>query len=132
MTLLLDSNAFIWWMNDDKRLGQKAKAAIANPLNKVYLSNLTLLECSIKMKIGKLRIDFKAVDAAISDSLFYELRFDTLAARHFVDTPTLTWADPFDIALIAQAIAKRMTLVTSDHNIIETRLDGLQVLDSRR
>jgi len=31
MTILLDTNAFIWWVADDKRLGNKARVDIANP-----------------------------------------------------------------------------------------------------
>jgi PIN domain nuclease of toxin-antitoxin system len=132
MILLLDTNAFIWWINDDVRLGKRARADIASPLHKVYVSNLTLFECSIKVKIKKLKIDFDLVDEAISHGQFYELRFDTQVARQFVAELELEWADPFDAALIAQAIAKRMTLVTSDYHILKSSLAGLQVIDARK
>lgn len=132
MILLLDTSVLIWWINDDKKLGRKTRSAIINPANLVYVSSLTLFECSIKAKTGKLKIDFGAVDQAISTNELKELRFDTLSARQFIDIPKLPMADPFDAALIAQAISKNMTLVTSDEHILNSRLNGLLLVDARK
>ena len=116
MKILLDTNAFIWWVSDDKHLGTKSRGLIANPTNKVFVSNLSIFECSIKVRLGKLKIEF---------------RFDTLAARQFLDQKNMPHADPFDYAITAQAISKRMTLITSDANILRSELDDLQVIDAR-
>lgn len=132
MIILLDTNAFIWWILDDRRLGVKAKKEIANSNNNIYLSNLSLLECSIKVKLGKLDIDFDIVDKEISEGRFLELRYDTLASRQFVRQDSLKQTDPFDDAIVAQAISKHMTLITSDDHIIESRIDGLQVIDATK
>lgn len=131
MIILLDTNAFIWWVSDDERLGTKSRGIIANPSNKVYVSNLSILECSIKVRLGKLRIEFTDVDKEISEGRILELRYDTLAARQFVDQKGMHQADPFDFAITAQAISKRMTLITSDDNILNSGLDGLQVIDAQ-
>lgn len=131
MILLLDTNAFIWWVSDDGRLGRKSRADIANPANDVYISNLSLFECSIKAKLGKLKIDFTGVDQEISEDRLQELRFDTLAARQFVDQPNMPQSDPFDAAIVAQAVAKHMTLITSNHYILESSILGLRVLDAK-
>jgi PIN domain nuclease of toxin-antitoxin system len=53
MKLLLDTNAFIWWVVDDHQLGRKSRTDIANPMNDVYISNVSMFECSIKAKLGK-------------------------------------------------------------------------------
>ena len=129
MILLLDTNTFLWWVSDDNRLGKKARADIANPANDVYVSNLSIFECGIKAKLGRLRIDFSAVDREISEGRLLELRFDTLVARQLVDQEDMPQSDPFDAAIVAQAIAKRMTLITSDHHILESSLSGLRVID---
>lgn len=131
MTILLDTNAFIWWVSDDLRLGVKARSLIANPANKVYISNLSLLECSIKVRLGKLTIEFDDVDKEISESRILELKYDTLSARQFVSQKSLPQADPFDTAITAQAISKRMTLITSDVHILDARLDGLHTIDAQ-
>jgi PIN domain nuclease of toxin-antitoxin system len=132
MIILLDTNAFIWWIADDKRLGSKARADIANPENNVFISNLSLLECSIKVRLGKLKIDFGAVDKEISESRLLELRYDTLAARQFVNQQDLPQADPFDIAIVAQAVSKHMTLITSDDHILEASIPGLYIIDATK
>jgi PIN domain nuclease of toxin-antitoxin system len=131
MTILLDTNAYIWWVSDDTRLGVKARGLIANPANKIYISHISILECSIKVRLGKLKIDFGDVDKEISEGNLLELRFDTLAARQFVAQQNMPQADPFDVAITAQAISKHMTLITSDDNILTSGLDGLQVIDAR-
>ena len=132
MVTLLDTNAFLWWLADDARLGEKARSVIASPSNAVYVSNLSLFECAIKAKLGKLTIDLKAVDQEISEGRLLELRFDTEAARHFVDYVQLPHSDPFDTALVAQAIVKRMTFITSDNLVLATKLDGLLSMDATK
>jgi PIN domain nuclease of toxin-antitoxin system len=132
MILLLDTNAFIWWVSDDIRLGRKARADIANPSNDVYISNLSMFECSIKSKLGKLKIDFNAVDQEISEGRLLELRFDTLVARQLVSQQNLPQNDPFDAAIVAQAVAKHMMLMTSDHHILEASVAGLHTLDAQK
>jgi PIN domain nuclease of toxin-antitoxin system len=61
-----------------------------------------------------------------------ELKFDTLVARQYIDQANLPQADPFDTALVAQAIAKHMTLVTSDHLILESKVTGLHYIDAKK
>lgn len=131
MILLLDTNAFIWWVSDDVRLGRRARANIASATNDVYISNLSMFECSIKAKLGKLKIDFNAVDQEISEGRLVELRFDTLVARQLIDQENLPQSDPFDAAIVAQAVAKRMILVTSDDRILESSIDGLSTIDAK-
>jgi PIN domain nuclease of toxin-antitoxin system len=94
MILLLDTNTFIWWVADSPKLGRKARADIANPDNDVYVSNLTMFECSIKVKQGKLKIDFDAVDQEISSGNLLELRFDTLVARQYVNPKPIRLIQP--------------------------------------
>ena len=118
-------------MSDDNRLGVKSRRLIANPSNKVYVSNLSILECSIKVRLGKLKIEFADVDKEISEGRLLELRYDTLAAKQFVDQKNMPQADPFDFAITAQAISKSMILITSDDNILDSRLEGLQVIDAQ-
>lgn len=132
MILLLDTNAFIWWVTDDSRLGKQLRTDIANSANDVYISNLSLFECSIKSRIGKLKINFDDVDQEISEGRLLELRFDILVARQFADQQSLPQSDPFDAALVAQAVAKHMTLVTSDHHILQSGISGLHCLDARK
>ncbi len=132
MIILLDTNAFIWWVTDSPKLGKKARASIADLKNDVYISNLSLFECSIKIRLGKLKMNFADVDREISEGRLLELRFDTLVAKQFVEQQNLPQADPFDAALVAQAVAKHMTLITSDHRMLESVVTGLHSVDATK
>jgi PIN domain nuclease of toxin-antitoxin system len=132
MILLLDTNAFIWSMADVSKLGKRSLADIANRSNQVYISNISLLECAIKVRTGKLKLtmDFSVVEAFLEQTNIQQLPFDVWVAERYIKLPQLLWADPFDTAIIAQAIAKRMTLVTSDHHILDSTITGLHTLDA--
>src|SRR5436305_1649548 len=56
MNLLLDTHVAIWWLENNKRLGAVALAAIANPYNDVWLSAASIWEMSIKAAAGRLTI----------------------------------------------------------------------------
>ncbi|HUD05406.1 MAG TPA: type II toxin-antitoxin system VapC family toxin [Candidatus Saccharimonadales bacterium] len=133
MTILLDTNVFIWSLTDTDKLGKRALADISNNKNQVYISDISLLECAIKIRIGKLRlsIDYSEIDNYLTEANIQQLSFDSWAVENFVNLPELSWSDPFDSAIIAQAVSKHMTLITSDYNILKTKLDGLKVIDAQ-
>jgi PIN domain nuclease of toxin-antitoxin system len=126
--LLLDTNAFIWSLANTDKLGRRALADISNNANQVYVSSISLLECAIKIRTGKLKfsLDFSQVDGVLEEADIQQVAFDVWAA------PELSWSDPFDAAIIAQATAKHMTLVTSDSNILESTIVGLHTLDAEK
>ncbi len=134
MILLLDTNAFIWSLANVNKLGRRALADISNNKNQVYVSNISLLECAIKIRTGKLKfsVDFAQVDVFLEEANIRQLAFDSWAAEHYIKLPELSWSDPFDAAIIAQARAKHMTLVTSDSKILESTIAGLRTLDSQK
>jgi PIN domain nuclease of toxin-antitoxin system len=132
MTLLLDTNAFIWSLADTKKLGRSAARDIANPRNNVFVSNLSLLECAIKQRAGKLKpkLDFSTIEQSLVAADMRQLPFDAWAAHHLADLAHFAWADPFDAALIAQAIARHMTLVTADDHILSLAVAGLRTMSA--
>src|SRR5215469_12971658 len=53
MRFLLDTHAFLWFVLDDRRLSERAKALIATPENNVEISPATYWEIAIKIRLGK-------------------------------------------------------------------------------
>ena len=113
MKLLLDSQALLWWMAYDARLGPNARSRIEDADNAVLVSHVSLWEIAIKVGIGKLRLDIGEALAAIRERGLDELGLEpphltALAAleRHH--------RDPFDHMLIAQAIVEGATLMSED------------------
>jgi PIN domain nuclease of toxin-antitoxin system len=109
--LLLDTNAFLWWVGDDARLGPIARTLIADPDNEVFVSAATAWEISIKHSKGKLPF----VDtAAIVDANDFEPL--AIAIDHGITAGELPphHRDPFDRVLIAQAQRDALVIVTED------------------
>jgi PIN domain nuclease of toxin-antitoxin system len=53
---LIDSHAFLWWMDASPALGGSARAAITDPTNEVLISIAGLWELTIKIPSGKLSL----------------------------------------------------------------------------
>ena len=56
MNLLLDTHVLLWWLDDNPTLLIKAKEAIADGGNIVFVSAATIWEIRIKHFLGKLKI----------------------------------------------------------------------------
>ena len=54
MQVLLDTNAFLWWVTNDSKLSSVARNIISNPQNEIFFSVVSAWEIVIKAKIGKL------------------------------------------------------------------------------
>jgi PIN domain nuclease of toxin-antitoxin system len=131
VTLLLDTQALLWWRTGSRKLGPTARAAIEQGAYRVLVSAVSAWELAIKARIGGLRLREpleRWLPAAIEGSGFDTLDV-TLAHAVAVAALPLHHADPFDRLLIAQAQLERLTIVTSD-----TAFDAYDVklLDARR
>ena len=118
MTLLLDTHALIWFLEDDPQLGGHARAAIGDPANQCFVSDATAWEVCIKHALGKLKLPVPFEE--LFPGRVVELGFHVLPIRHahlhqLVRLP-LHHRDPFDRLLIAQAMTEGMTLVSVDQH----------------
>ena len=52
MNLLLDTHVLLWWLDDSAALSEKARRAIGNPENLVYVSAVSIWEVVIKQALG--------------------------------------------------------------------------------
>jgi PIN domain nuclease of toxin-antitoxin system len=109
--LLLDTNAFIWWVGDDPRLGASARSFIADPDNDVFVSAASAWEISIKRAKGKLT--FGDVARALEEHRFEPLPIE-LAHGTAAGALPPHHRDPFDRVLIAQAQHELLAIVTDD------------------
>jgi len=116
LRLLLDTHAFLWWVEDDSRVARNARIAIADPANDCFLSLASSWEMAIKISLGKLRLA-TPLERFVPDQLaangFRELAIDF---RHVARVSRLPFhhRDPFDRILVAQALEEDLTLVSAD------------------
>ena len=113
MRLLLDTHAFLWWLDDNPKLGAEAREAIASPSSTVYISSASIWEISIKVKIGKLEIASPDLVQEIEASHFIHLPIEAHHAWLAGSLPR-HHDDPFDRMLLAQAQSEELVLVTRD------------------
>ena len=113
MKYLIDTHMLIWWQQDAAELSAKARAIMLDPSNTIVVSSITLWEIAIKVALGKLDTDFDEVLRAIDDDGFALLSFTPTHATHVRSLPAIH-RDPFDRALIAQALAEQMQFLTHD------------------
>ena len=126
--LLLDSQALLWLLDDNPRLGRQARQAITSAQG-VHVSAATVWELTIKTMLGKL-----SVPADLSKRLTAQgLVLLSITAEHaeaLRDFPELTGHDPFDRLLVAQASRTRLRLLTADQVLLD--LDRDFILDASR
>lgn len=113
MKYLIDTHMLIWWQQDAAELSAKARAIMLDSSNTIVVSSITLWEIAIKVALGKLDTDFDEVLRAIDDDGFALLSFTPTHATHVRSLPAIH-RDPFDRALIAQALAEQMQFLTHD------------------
>ena len=116
MRLLLDTNVFLWWQWQDRRLPAIAREAIEDQESDIAVSAITVWEVCIKRQIGKL--DFEGSPTrACKEAGFVLLDVTAVHAEVAGDLPR-HHGDPFDRMLIAQATVEGMVLVTQDRQFL--------------
>jgi PIN domain nuclease of toxin-antitoxin system len=114
MRILLDTHALLWWLAGDRQLSKKARSAIADEDNEVWISPASAWEVATKYRLGRLpgaevlALDFvRQVDrqgfVALPITLDHAQRAGSL---------TVAERDPFDRMLIAQAQAENLAFVS--------------------
>jgi PIN domain nuclease of toxin-antitoxin system len=126
--LLLDSQALLWLLDDNPRLGPQARRAIMSARG-VHVSAATVWELTIKTMLGKL-----TVPSDLSKRLPEQgLELLSVTAEHaeaISDFPELTRHDPSDRLIVAQACRAGLQLLTADHVLLDLHRDF--ILDASR
>ena len=112
MKLLLDTHAFLWWLDDPLLLADGARIEIANPRNAVFVSAVCVQEIVIKQALKRLSCP-ETVLPLIAANRFSPLPITLEHAQAMRDLPRLH-KDPFDRQLVAQSRVEGMMLVTRD------------------
>jgi PIN domain nuclease of toxin-antitoxin system len=114
--LLLDTHAFLWWLDGDRRLSLKARRLIANETNAVLVSAASAWEITTKARLGKLpgAQDVAAdVVGCMANQGFMPLDITVLHAQR-AGTLAGEHRDPFDRMLVAQAQLEDVAIASDD------------------
>ena len=120
MNLLLDTHVLLWWLDDNPALSKRARSAITDGKNLVFVSAVVIWEIKIKQGLGKLNIpsNFRKV---LEEQPFKQLDI-TWEHAHAIGELPPHHRDPFDRMLVAQAKIEGLTLVTHDLRLAEYKI----------
>ena len=113
---LLDTHAFLWWLDDDPSLSSAADQVIRDAGTTVFVSAATAWEITTKFRLGRLpdaAVVAADVDSCIAGQGFTALPITVAHAQRAGGLPGLH-GDPFDRMLIAQALAEGCALVSNE------------------
>lgn len=116
MRVLLDTHAFLWWIEDSPNLPSAARQVIADETNEIVVSAASAWEIATKYRLGKLpEAEAIATDVAgcIADEGFEALAIGVADAERAGRLPG-HHRDPFDRMLIAQALGHDLAIVSVD------------------
>lgn len=115
MSLLLDTHAFVWWLQGDARLSASASTAIGSH-DDVFVSVASAWEIAIKVGTGKWPEARSLLDAfetlVVTQGL--ELLGIEVADVRLAGLMPAAHRDPFDRLIAAQALNRGIGLVTGD------------------
>jgi PIN domain nuclease of toxin-antitoxin system len=114
VSVLLDTQAFLWWVSDDPKLSRRARSAIAG--EPCFLSAASCWEMAIKASLGRLELP-RPVDRFLQEQLEVNgFALLQISLRHVAAVADLPFhhRDPFDRLIAAQALEEELPVVSSD------------------
>lgn len=116
MKLLLDTQAALWWLSDDDRLGPACADLLGDASNDVLLSDAVAWEVAVKRSTGELEapVGFAAILIGAGANAL------PVTIAHVEAAGLLAWhhRDPFDRMLVAQATVEQAVLVSDDEALV--------------
>ena len=116
MKLLLDTHLVLWWESNHPKLPKEVVQLVRKEAEAVFVSRASLWELSIKISMGRLKIDLPQFTRQIERSGFEWL---DIKNEHLLAVATLPTfedhRDPFDRLLVAQSQTEPLLLLTSDN-----------------
>ena len=116
MRLLVDTHAFLWWLDGDRRLPPRVRAVLGHPEHEILVSAASVWEITTKARLGKLpgATDVAAdVPSCIASQGFVPL---PITVQHTQRAGALAGShrDPFDRMLIVQAQAEGVPIASNE------------------
>lgn len=130
MTILLDTNIFLWAAGIEKRLPEKAQQLFADPDSSLYFSSASSWEIAIKWSKGRLRLPLAPslfIESVIGAAGLTKLSISVETAYAVADLPNGDHKDLFDRLLVAQAREHDMKLMTADAKLKQYDVDLILV-----
>ncbi len=127
MTLLLDTHALVWWLNDPSQLSSAQQEALngIGPASPLLVSDISIWEIATLYSLGRIRLTLPLrewLEKAVAPPLVRRQGISPAIAAHVASLPDSFHRDPADRILVATAQVLGATLVTRNRQIVEANL----------
>jgi PIN domain nuclease of toxin-antitoxin system len=124
MKYLLDTHAFLWYLNGDDLLSKKARIAIESPESECFISIVSFWEITIKISLGKLitkrTLGELKNGAEKSGFIIQQIRLDYF--EELINLP-FEHRDPFDRILVAICKTEDFQLISKDNTLSKYQIE---------
>ena len=116
MQVLLDTHAFLWWIDNDRRLSPQARTVMGEGSNRLFFSAASSWEMAIKARLGKLRVPGDLATFLTDHLVRNNVMTLSIHLSHTLQVYTLPdlHRDPFDRLLVAQSQLEQLPILTTD------------------
>lgn len=116
MRILLDTQAFLWFITDDPKLSAFARSLIESADNERLLSIASLWEIAIKMSLGKLDLEKPFEELFPHQLELNDIEVLAIEIAHLKKVAVMPFhhRDPFDRLIIAQSLVEQLPVVSID------------------
>lgn len=127
MNVLLDTCTFLWLTLENAKLSKLAVAVIDGESNRLFLSDVSLWEISLKYQAGKLELPRAPAIWLREQRAFYNLTPLPIRETSIFLTSDLppVHQDPFDRLIAAQAIENNLTILSPDRPLSQLGADRI-------
>jgi PIN domain nuclease of toxin-antitoxin system len=130
MNYLVDTHILIWSFTEPDKLSKKVQTTLLDEENTIFYSQYSLWEISLKYSLNKLQLLQKTPEQffeVLEDSFFISKPIDNIELVTFYKLP-IEHKDPFDRAIIWQAIVNDLILISSDSKLDLYKKYGLKLI----
>ena len=117
MRFLLDTQALIWFLEDNVRLSSHAKKLIENPENEIFVSQFSFVEIAIKETLNKIVVK-NGLASLMEESQLLNIQVLGIKKEYILAYRTIPLLekhrDPFDRMIMASALVEHLPIITAD------------------
>ena len=113
---MLDTHTLLWYSVSPEKLPDEVLRLIRSRDQAIYISSITAWELSIKFRLGKLPQAVSLIEhyhLRLAQYSFKDLSFSSVHALKDREL-SHNHKDPFDRALVAQALSEQLAIVSAD------------------
>jgi PIN domain nuclease of toxin-antitoxin system len=129
--LLLDTHIWLWTTLEPQRITRRVEKALADPVNELWLSPISVGELIVLLRKGRIRLPNDVIAWVAKTMRDLELTEAPLTVEVALAISSINFphGDPADHFLAATTKVFDLTLVTADEHLLH--LPGIRVLANR-